>query len=204
MAQIAATWCTCYCTLQYTVVHHTISHCDVLQHTATHCNTLQHTATHCNTLHHAATHCNTLLHTVTHCYTLQHPNHPFYIASIARNRRREFNAKHIATHCNTLQHTATLCNTHITHSTSLPLPEIGAENSMTRAPGLFAIAPPYPACCSVLQCVAVRCSVMQCHAVCCSVLQYVAAPCLAQGIVASECCSVLQWLQCVAVCYSAL
>ena len=42
------------------------------------------------------------------------------------------------------------------------------------------------ACCSVLQCVAVRCSVLQCVAVCCSVSQCVAV-----------CCSVLQ---CVAVC----
>jgi len=140
-------------------LQHTATHCNTLQHmsicnrrrktsaehaTATDCNRLQQTATDCNRLQQTATQCNRLQQTATDCNTVQ---------QTATDRNR---LQHSATDCNRLQQTATDCNTFI----------LGTDGALRRqGMSLCLLKALHPACCSVLQCIAVCCSVFQRFAV---------------------------------------
>jgi len=70
----------------------------------------------------------------------------------------------IAVRCSVLQWVAVCCGVVQFVGVRCSVPQCGAKVQTFKA----------AACCSALQCVAVRCSVLQCVAVCCSALQCVA------------------------------
>jgi len=105
---------------------------------------------------HAETHWNTLEHTATRS-TLQHMATHCGTRLYTNVHTRWNTLEYTGIHCNTLQHAAH-CSTW-QHT----VPRYNMQQ--------------HPACCSVLQHVAVCCSVLQCVAVCCSVLQCVAVYC---------------------------
>jgi len=129
--------------------------CRVLfQRTATRCNMMLHAVTRCNT------HCDTLQQSATHCNTLQHIATLSLDNYLANHSNQVCNKtlQQAATHCNTLQHTATRCFDRYLANRAARTQLVEFENALI------------PACCSVLQCVAVSCSVLQCVAVCCRAL----------------------------------
>ena len=169
-----------------------------VQHTATNCNTLQHTATYCNTLQQQITCCNNT--TRFRKVPPSSPQPPPTLGEGASGTKLRHTCllQCVAVCCSLLQ-CVTVCYSVlqcVAVSWRLLQRAPRARNSAT------------PACCSVLQCVAVCCSVSQCVTVCHSVSQCVTVCCSVLHCVL-VCCNVLQCvtescsvLQRVAVCCS--